>query len=140
MTLDKLFLALHVQGALMWIGGLFAVMAFLDAHAEEPDPAARGRLLKHLRAAAIVPDIGATMALVFGLHWLFRFKLYEMHYMHAKLAIVACVIGVHVFLRMKVKRAKNGEPYKTPVALKPAVSILALGILVFVLSKWPDIS
>ena len=26
------------------------------------------------------------------------------------------------------------------VALKPAVSILALGILVFVLSKWPDVS
>ena len=138
MTLDKLFLALHVMGAMMWIGGLFATMAFLDAHAGEPDAAARERLLVHLRAAAIVPDVGLSIALVFGLHWLFRFKLYEAHYMHPKLAIVAVLIGLHVFLRMKVKRAKAGEPFKVPAPLKPAVSMLALGVLIFVLSKWPE--
>ncbi|MBS1124603.1 MAG: hypothetical protein H6Q90_6831 [Deltaproteobacteria bacterium] len=138
MTMDKLFLALHVVGALMWIGSLFAVMSFLEAFAGEPDPAARGRLLKYVRQAAIVPDIGATIALVFGLHWLFRFKLYEAHYMHAKLALVAVVLGLHVMLRLKVKKAKNGEAFSPPpLALKPLLTLLATGIVIFVIAKVP---
>jgi len=138
MTMDKLFLSLHVVGALMWIGSLFAVMAFLEAFAGEPDAAARGRLLKHLRAAAIVPDVGATIAMVFGLHWLFRFKLYEAHYMHAKLALVAVVIGLHVMLRMKVRKARKGEPFSPPpLALKPMLTLLATGIVIFVIAKIP---
>jgi len=138
MTMDKLFLALHVVGALMWIGSLFAVMSFLEAFAGEPDAAARGRLLKYVRQAAIVPDIGATIALVFGLHWLFRFKLYEAHYMHAKLALVAVVLGLHVMLRLKVKKAKNGEPFSPPpLALKPVLTLLATAIVIFVIAKVP---
>ena len=138
MTIDKLFLALHVLGALMWVGSLFALMAFLEAYADEPDAGARGRLLKHLRSAAIVPDVGATIAIVFGAHWLFRFKLYEMHYMHAKLALVAVVLALHVMLKLKVKRAKKGEPFKAPpVALKPLLTLIALGIIIFVITKVP---
>jgi uncharacterized membrane protein len=138
MTLDKLFLSFHVIGALMWIGSLFALMAFLDAYAAEPDAAARGRLLKHLREAAIVPDIGATIALVFGLHWLVKFKLYETHYMHAKLSLVVLVIALHAFLKRKVRAAKNGETFAAPpVALKPMLTLLATGIVIFVISKWP---
>ena len=136
--MDKLFLALHVLGALMWIGSLFAVMAFLEAYAGEPEAAPRERLLKHLRSAAIVPDVGATIAIVFGAHWLFRFKLYEAHYMHAKLALVAVVLGLHVMLKMKVKKAKNGEPFTPPpLALKPMLTLTALGILIFVITKVP---
>jgi uncharacterized membrane protein len=137
MTLDKLLLALHVFGALMWIGGLFALMAFLEAVAAEPEVGPRTRLLKHLRQAAIVPDIGGTIALVFGAHWLFRFKLYEAHYMHAKLALVALVIGLHVMLKRMARRSRNGQPMAPHPALKPALSAIALGILVFVITKVP---
>lgn len=138
MTMDKLFLAFHVLGALMWIGSLFAVMAFLEAYAGEPEAAPRERLLKHLRSAAIVPDVGATIAMVFGAHWLFRFKLYELHYMHAKLALVAVVLGLHVMLKLKVKKAKNGQPFKAPpLALKPVLTLTALGIIIFVITKVP---
>jgi protoporphyrinogen IX oxidase len=138
MTLDKLFLSLHVLGALMWIGSLFALTAFLEAHAEEPDAGAKSRLLKHVRAAAIVPDIGATIALVFGAHWLFKFKLYQMPYMHIKLTLVVVVIGLHGYLKSKVKKAKKGETFKAPpVFIKPMLSLIALGIILFVISKWP---
>ena len=119
--LDLLFRAFHIFGALMWVGGMFAVMAFLDAHAQEPDAAARGRLAKHVRIASFVPRIGATIALLFGLHWLFKFKLYEAHYMHPKLALVAVMIGVHGFLEGRVKKVKAGEmiaewdPYTIPI-------------------------
>ena len=138
MTLDKLFLSLHVLGALMWIGSLFAVMAFLEAVADEPDAAARGRLLKHLRAAAIVPNVGAGIAIVFGAHWLFKFKLYEVRYLQLKLVLVAIVIAIHGMMQIKARRARKGEPFTAPVpALKPALSITALGIILFVVSKWP---
>jgi len=138
MTLDKVFLSLHVVGALMWIGSLFALTAFLEAVAAEPDAAPRTRLLKFLRQAAIVPDIGATIAIVFGLHWLFKFKVYQMPYMHIKLALVAGVIGVHGYLKMKAKKARKGEAFTPPpVAMKPLLSLLALGIVLFVIAKWP---
>jgi uncharacterized membrane protein len=138
MTLDKLFLSFHVIGALMWIGSLFALMAFLDAYATEPDGPARERLLKHLRQAAIVPDIGASIALVFGLHWLIKFKLYEAHYMHAKLSLVVVVIAMHAFLKRKVRAAKKGEAIAAPpMALKPVLTLLATAIVVFVISKVP---
>lgn len=136
MTLDQLFLALHVMGALMWIGSLFAVMSFLEAVHGEPDAAARGRLIKYLRQAAIVPDVGATIAIVFGAHWLFRFKLYQAPYMHAKLGLVALVIGLQVMLRIKVKKARKGEPFVPPPApLKGVLSAIALGILILVIGK-----
>jgi uncharacterized membrane protein len=138
MTLDKLFLSLHVLGALMWIGSTFAVISFLEAYAAEPDAAARTRLLKFLRQAAIVPDVGATLAILFGAHWLFKFKLYEAHYMHAKLALVAVVIGLHGYLKRKVGRAKNGEDFKAPPPfVKPMLTLTAAGIVIFVISKVP---
>lgn len=138
MTLDKLFLTLHVIGALMWIGSLFALMAFLSAYAAEPDAAPRQRLLKHLREAAIVPDVGATLAIVFGAHWLFKFNLYSAHYMHPKLALVVLVLALHVYLKRKVSAAKKGEAFTAPPGfLKPMLTLTATGIVLFVISKWP---
>lgn len=138
MTLDKVFLSLHVVGALMWIGSLFALTAFLEAVAAEPEAAPRSRLLKFLRQAAIVPDIGATIAIAFGLHWLFKFKVYQMPYMHIKLTLVAVVIGVHGYLKVKAKKARKGEPFTAPpMFMKPMLSLLATGIVLFVISKWP---
>ena len=135
---ENLFLSFHVIGALMWIGSLFALAAFLEAFAAEPDQAARGRLAKFVRQAAIVPDIAATLAIVFGLHWLFKFKVYQMPYMHIKLTLVAVVIGVHGFLKMKAKKVRKGEQLTAPpMFVKPMLSLTAAGIVLFVISKWP---
>ncbi|HEU4611344.1 MAG TPA: CopD family protein [Kofleriaceae bacterium] len=138
MTLDNLFLSFHVVGVLIWVGGLFALMAFLEAVAAEPDQAARGRLVKFLRQAAIVPDIGATIAILFGLHRLFKFKIYEAHYMHAKLALVVVLIGLHGYLKVKAKRARKGEAFTpAPLAMKPLLTVIVTAIIVFVIAKWP---
>jgi uncharacterized membrane protein len=136
--LEQIMLSLHVLGALMWIGGLFAFMAFLEATINEPDKAARERLMKYTRQAAIVPDVGLTIALVFGAHMLFKYKLYQVHFMHGKLALVAILIGLTVHLRMKFKKLKAGETVSPPpLALKPMTTLLALGILIFVITKLP---
>ncbi len=138
MTLDKLFLSLHVFGAFIWIGGLFALAAFLEAFGAETDPAPRARLTRFLRQAAIVPDVGATIAIVFGLHTLFKYKFYQMPYMHIKLALVVVVLGLHGYLKVKARKARKGEAFTAPpVAIKALLSLVALGIITFVVSKWP---
>ncbi len=138
MTVDNLLLSFHVVGALIWVGGLFALMAFLEAVAAEPDQAARGRLVKFMRQAAIVPDIGATITILFGLHRLFQFKLYEAHYMHAKLTVVVLLILLHGYLKMKAKRARKGEAFTpAPLAMKPILVVMTTAIIVFVITKWP---
>jgi protoporphyrinogen IX oxidase len=140
MTLDKLFLSLHVFGSFIWVGGLFALAAFLDAFAAETDPAARGRLARFLRQAAIVPDIGGTIAIGFGLYWLINFRevLMKMPYMHIKLTLVVLVLGIHGFLKVKAKKARKGEGFTAPPsAVKGLLSLVVLGIIVVVVSKWP---
>jgi uncharacterized membrane protein len=138
MNLDNVLLALHVMGAMMWIGGLFATVAFLEVTIAEPDAGAKARLLKATRAAAIVPDVGLTIAIVFGAHWFMKFKLYEAHFMWAKLGAVAVLITIHVILRGKVGKLKRGEVVQAPPPpLKPVISLTALAVLIFVLTKWP---
>ena len=95
-------------------------------------------MLKFVRQAAIVPDVGATIAIAFGLHWLFKMHLYKMPYMHIKLTLVAGVIGVHGYLKMKARKARKGEAFTAPpVFFKPMITLLALGIILFVIEKWP---
>ena len=138
LTIDTVSKAIHIFGVLMWIGGLFAAMSFLEAVHAEPEAAPRSRLIRLLRQAAIVPDVGLTIGLVFGLHWLFKFELYEVPYMHLKLALVAALIGIHVIVRVKAGKAIRGAPFTPPpVALKPVVSLIALGVLIAVVAKWP---
>ena len=138
MTLDNFFLALHVYGTMIWIGGLFGLTAFLETYVAETDAAARARLAKFVRAAAIVPDVGATIAIVFGAHWLFRFKLYEAHFMQCKLAVVALVVGLHVVLRRKVRGVKQGTAVVAPpMFVKPMLSAFVIAILIFVIAKVP---
>lgn len=138
MTLDRILLAVHVFGTFLWIGGLFALIAFTEAVAAETDPAARGRLTKFLRQASMVPDTGATIAIVFGTYWLFKYELYKATYMHPKLALVAVVLGLHGFLKVRARKVRENQAGAPPSVLKPILSLVALGILIFVVAKIPS--
>ena len=137
MSLDRLFYAFHLFGVIMWVSGLFALTYFLDAAKAETDAGAKKRLTAYTRKMARIPDIGATLALVFGAHLLFRFKFYTVPYMHAKLLLVVFLIGMHGFLRVKTKRAAEGQDTGAPAWARPLMSAIVLGILVFVMTKVP---
>ena len=134
----QLFLALHVFGVVLWIGGLLSISLLLGAIANESDAGARARLAAFTRKRAMLADIGATIAILFGLHWLFKFKLYAMPYMHIKLTLVVFLIGLHGFLRVKTKRAAEGTGTPVPAFARPALLALALGIIVVVILKVPS--
>ena len=68
----------------------------------------------------------------------FKFKLYKMPYMHIKLTLVVVVIALHGYLKVKAKRVRKGEPMTAPpLYMKPLLSITAIGIILFVIEKWP---
>jgi uncharacterized membrane protein len=138
MTLDKLFLALHVFGAFVWVSGLLALLGFIDAVAAEPAPEPRARLVARLRKAALVPDLGGTIAILFGLHWLFRFKLYQAPYMHPKLALVVVLLALHSVLKVRARKVREDQAGPLPRALTPALWLVVLGILVSVITKVPS--
>jgi uncharacterized membrane protein len=137
MTLATLFLTFHVFGVIVWVSGLFGLALLFAAAKAEGDPGARKRLLGFARRAGMVPDIGATIAMIFGLHWLFAYKFYKFHYMHAKLLFVFFLIGMHGFLRAKVKRASESGDPTLPAFVRPVLAVIVLGILFFVITKIP---
>jgi len=137
MNMDSLFLALHVFGAILWVAGLVSLTMLFGAAKAEGDPGARKRLLAFARKAGMVPDIGATIAILFGLHRLFVLQLYKVHYMHAKLLFVVFLIGLHGFLRAKTKRAAESGEANLPGFVRPAIALVVLAIVVFVVTKFP---
>lgn len=137
MTLATLFLTFHVFGVIVWVSGLVGLTLLFSAARGESDPAARKRLFGFARRAGMVPDMGATIALIFGLHWLFAYKVYKFHYMHAKLLFVFFLIGMHGFLRAKVKRASESGDPALPAFVGPALAIIVLAIVFFVITKTP---
>jgi putative membrane protein len=136
-TLATIFLAFHVFGVILWVAGLVGLTLLFAAARGESDVAARKRLLGFARRAGMVPDIGATLAIVFGLHWLFAYKFYKFHYMHAKLLFVVFLLGLHGFLRAKTKRAAESGDASLPAFVRPALAIVVLAIVFFVITKFP---
>jgi protoporphyrinogen IX oxidase len=138
--LAQLFLAFHVFGVVLWISGLVTLTYLLAAVKNETDAGARSRLAQYARKIGMFPDIGALIAMLFGLHWLFAFKLYKMPYMHIKLTLVVVLIGMHGLLRAKSKKIAQGAETSLPAFVRPLVVALALGIIVIVMLKVPTSS
>jgi uncharacterized membrane protein len=132
---ERLFLAVHLFGAFMWIGGLFQLALLLEGVKGEPDGSARKRLAAFARKAAMIPDIGATLAILFGAHRLFKYELYSMPYMHIKLLLVAVVFGLHGYLRVQTKRAAQSGESNVKGFVQPLLVLVTFGIMASVLIK-----
>jgi uncharacterized membrane protein len=132
---ERLFLALHLFGAFMWVGGLLQLALLLDGVKQEPDPAAKKRAAAFARKAAMLPDIGATLAILFGTHRLFKYELYTMPYMHIKLTLLLIVFGMHGYLRVQTKRAVERGDSAAKSFATPLLALVTFGIMASVLVK-----
>src|SRR5690606_6102210 len=92
--------ALHIFGVLMWMGTMIGLTTILAAHASA-DLGSRPAFHKLERSTAIAMDVGATLAVVFGLIMLFKVPgLLSAAYMHAKLTLVVlALLTSHGYLR-----------------------------------------
>jgi len=137
--IGRLLLVGHIYGFMMWLGALFAALRILQAHADA-DAGARGAFLPLEKGAGMSMDIGATVAIVFGLLLIFvpengtaLFKVGG--FMHVKLTLVAVLIGLHVIVRRMMAQAKKGNVSAPAPFLVPALSILIVAILVMIIAK-----
>lgn len=127
----------HIFGFTMWIGAMLALANTLATHVTS-DVAAGSALVNVERKLAITMDVGAFVAIVFGLIMLFGIEpspLQQGGWMHMKLTAVLAVLGLHGFLRVKVKRFKKSEIPSVPAWIVPAIQLLLLAIVIFVIVR-----
>lgn len=130
---DELLRALHLTGDFLWIAGLVAVLALLQA-VPRVDEKSRDALLRVGMRLAIVMDVGALLAIGFGLYLALAHVPSEFKnggWLHIKLtAVVLGVLSTHGIARAKLKKFRKGD-------LKPVPSwvwiLLAVGVLAAIL-------
>jgi len=124
----------HVYGFMMWTGLLFAQLHILRAHAQANGEAQEAFTTLE-KGGAIAMDIGATIALVFGVLLIVLpeggtalFK--GGGFVHAKLTYVAVLVLNHELVRRLIQARMSGKG-KAPAAWQFPVCVLSLlGILV----------
>jgi putative membrane protein len=132
-------LVFHILGLVFWIGGLLIETNVLARHTQETSAEVRqalGRLeMRLLRAMA---DPGAALTLVTGIILIWTNPSYFLHaaWLHAKLALVVVLIGLHAVVRSRTKAFVAGRielQRRDCMVLHGAISLIFLGILVAVL-------
>jgi putative membrane protein len=131
-------LAIHSFGNILWIAGMFACLRMLTAHAAVGKAAPQGLTLAERRTAVLM-DIGATIALLTGLYLtLFAptTPLKQGGWLHAKLTLVVLVVlGLHGFVRVKVRKFRDGDVRPLPGFALPLLLAVVLGVIVLVRVK-----
>jgi putative membrane protein len=134
--------ALHVIFVVTWFAGLFYLPRLFVYHAEAGTPEVRAQLKIMERRLLIITHVGGTAAVGFGMATLLWFALHDAGYLqqgwlHAKLALVAAVIGYHLYLvRLKNEfaddRCARSSRWLRLFNEIPALLLIAIVILVVV--------
>lgn len=127
----------HLFGLVLWTGAMLAGLQMLRAHSALPE-AAREPLSGAERKTAIIMDIGATIAILSGLYLAIALipSPFKSGWFHAKLTLVVIgLLGMHGFLRVKVRKFRQGQVAPLPGFLLPVLFLLIFGVLVLVRVK-----
>jgi len=127
---------IHVFGFLVWIGSLFALYELLYAHAKAGKEA-QSTFVDLEKKTAMAMDIGASVAMLGGIYFAIRAHLFTGHggWLHAKLLLVAIIIGFHGFARVKVRKYRNGDIKPVPAIFTLIMTLTVLGIIILALVR-----
>jgi putative membrane protein len=127
--------AFHLFGVFMWMGTMIGASHILVAHAEA-DLGSRPAFHGLERRLAIAMDVGATIAIVFGVILLVKTPgIMKVGSMHAKLALVVALLGVHGLLRAKIRKHREGKVVPLAGAVPGLLPLISLAIIVLVVVK-----
>lgn len=115
----------HLAGVVGWLGGMVALALILGAARDEA-AAQTGR------RAAMIMDLGATVAIVVGLALLFGIEPSPLKRpnFHIKLTLVVVgLLGLHGFLRVRLKRVRQGRATGLPGFVLPVMALVVVAIL-----------
>ncbi len=140
------FKAFHIIGVVVWFAGLFYLVRLFIYHVEaqaEPEPAQsilKGQyeiMEKRLYTIITTPGMVVTVAMAVALLWTMPEYL-QNGWMHAKLGLVAILLGYHFYCgRLMKKLAQNECKWSSQQlrALNEAPTLLLVTIVMLVVFK-----
>ena len=134
--------AFHIIFVVTWFAGLFYLPRLFLYHVETADAAGNERFKVMERRLLMITHVGGALALVFGMATLAWFVRHDPAYLqqgwlHAKLALVAGLIGYHAWLVVLTRQLAAGRCTRSSRWLRvfnevPALLLIAIVILVVV--------
>lgn len=101
--------AFHIVFVVTWFAGLFYLPRLFMYHTEAKDQIGIERFRMMERRLFIIMTIGATLAAVFGVSMLVAAPgIMQFGWIHAKLALVALLIGYHIGCQRLMVALRNG--------------------------------
>jgi putative membrane protein len=133
-------MAAHVCGVLLWFAGALITLHVLRV-SQRASSASSGGSAQDFQSlegpAGRILDAGAGLALAAGLYLLFENLaiLRGAGFMHAKLTLVVALLGVHGFLRVRLKKFRTGQSRTLPSWAEPAVLGIFFAIVVLIIAR-----
>jgi len=134
--------AFHLIFVVTWFAGLFYLPRLFVYHVETDDAALKARFAIMERRLLMITHVGGALALLFGIATLTWFVRHDPAYLqqgwlHAKLALVAVLIGYHGWLVRLTRQLGAGRCTRSSRWLRvfnevPALLLIAIVILVVV--------
>jgi putative membrane protein len=133
----------HVIFVVTWFAGLFYLPRLFIYHVEATDDAVRSQFRIMERRLLAITHIGGTLAVAFGLATLAWFAVHagtgylQQGWLHAKLTLVATLIGYHLYLVRLASQLAAGTCTRSSRWLRvfnevPALLLIAIVCLVVV--------
>ena len=128
--------ALHIIFVVTWFAGLFYLPRLFVYHAMAEDETTIATLRIMQRKLLGITHVGGALALLFGVLLVVVVPEWLMSgWMHVKLALVAGLVGYHVWCAMLVKKLATSNPEKSHVWFRwfneaPALLLIAIVLLV----------
>jgi putative membrane protein len=128
--------AFHIFGVLAWVGALIGLTFTLMQHAKAAE-AARADFIELEKGTAMAMDIFATIAIACGIYLIVSEPsiMKSGGWIHAKLTLVAVLIGLHGFQRARVAKYKRGNVTPNPAWIIPAIEITAFLIVILAAAR-----
>jgi len=129
----------HVAAMVTWFAGLFYLPRLFVYHADTVDEPGVARFKIMERRLFTLMSIGGTATIVLGLSMIMLYPRYlNMHWLQAKLALVAILIGYHFIchrLMIDLRLERNRRSSKWYRGFNEIPSLLLLGIVILAVAK-----
>jgi len=131
--------AFHIVFVVTWFAGLFYLPRLFLYHTVTADAPGIERFINMERRLFGIMTIGATLAVAFGIAMLVSSPAYlQMGWLHAKLALVALLIGYHLWCRqlmVALREGRNTHSQRWYRLFNEAPSLLLIAIVILAVVK-----
>ncbi len=132
-------LVFHILGLVFWLGGLLIATSILARHTQETSMDARQALGRiEIRLLKAMANPGAVVTVITGILLIATNRSYYLRasWLHAKLALVVVLIGLHWVVFSKTKHYVAGRielQRRDCMTLHTVIALIFIGILILVL-------